>query len=120
MSYTAKCYVKNILLAVGLGAVIFAWQRNWSLIGVSDACALSGICYLILALFRFTRYLRFYDLIIYGVHKFTRIWKNEKFSDKAMGSYGEFVAGRRYEKNYGETFIAAVSMLVCSAAVLGI
>ena len=85
---------------------------------VSNAMAISGICFLIMALFQTARYLRCYDLIIFGFLKFKQLWKNEKFMDKHTGSYGEFLENRRYEKNYGETFAAAVCMFVCSAVVL--
>lgn len=120
MSYTVRCYVKSILSAALLAAVIFAVRREWGAVGISDACALSGICFLILALFRAARYLRFYDLIIFGFQKFKQIWKNQNFLDEATGSFGAFVEGRRYEKNYGETFIAAICMFVCSVVILGI
>jgi len=105
---------------VALAIAIFLVRREWHLIGVSNAFALSGICFLIMALFRMSRYLRFYDLMIYGFLKFKQIWKNRDFLDKSTGSYGEFSQSRRYEKNYGETFIAALCMFLCSAVVLAI
>lgn len=120
MSYITRCYLKNILSATALAIIIFVVRREWHLIGISNAFALSGICFLILALFRTARYLHFYDLAIYGFLKFKQIWKNRDFMDKNTGGHGEFVENRRYEKNYGETFIAAICMFVCSAVVLAI
>lgn len=117
-SYTMRCYLKSILHAAILAAVIFAVRHHWTLVGVSDACALSGIVFLIMALFRVSRYLRFYDLVIYGFQKFKQIWKNENFLEDASKGYGAFVESRRYEKNYGETFIAAVCMFACSVVIL--
>lgn len=107
-----------MLSAAALAALIFLIRRVWNLTGMSDACALSGICFLILALFRIARYLRFYDLLIFGFKKFKQIWKNEKFLDRDTCSYADFLESRQYEKNYGETFIAAVLMFVCSAVIL--
>ena len=87
---------------------------------MSDACAISGICFLILALFRLTRCLHFYDLVLYGFKKFKQIWKNENFMEKDTGSYADYINSRHYEKNYGETFIAAVIMFVVSVVILAI
>lgn len=115
-----KEIVKTVFRSVVTAAAIFAVRRRWSLVGLSDACALSGIVFLIVALFRLARWLRFYDLIIYGFRKFKQIWKNEKFLSDGPGGYGAFVESRRYEKNYVETFIAAACMFLCSIAILGI
>lgn len=111
--------MRSILYAGALAAVIFVCRRQWSLVGISDSCALSGIVFLIAALFRMARYLRFYDLIIYGFQKFKQIWKNQDFLENASRNYGTFVESRQYEKNYRETFIAAV-LFLCAAVVLGI
>lgn len=119
-SYTIKYYARSMKRAAVTAAAIFAIRRQWTLVGLSDACALSGIIFLIIALFRLARWLRFYDLVIYGFQKFKQIWKNENFLDGQSGSYGDFVESRRYEKNYGETFIAAICMFVCSALILAI
>lgn len=118
--YTIRYYIKSILSAVVLAVLAFIWRKNWSLIGVSDACAISGICFLILALFRLTRCLHFYDLVLYGFKKFKQIWKNENFMEKDTGSYADYINSRHYEKNYGETFIAAVIMFVVSVVILAI
>ena len=119
-SYTRRCIVKSILKAAATAAVIFTVRRRWSLVGISDACALSGILFLIVALFRLSRRLGFYNLVIYGFRKFKEIWKNENFLADGPHGYGEFVQSRRYEKNYTETLIAAACMCLCAAAILGI
>ena len=75
---------------------------------------------MIVSLFRRARYMRFYDLCIYGVMRFKSLRTNPEMTDKKFGSYGEFVQKRRYEKNYMESFIAAVSMFVCSLTILRI
>ena len=59
-------------------------------------------------------------MVIYGFQKFQQIWKNENFLDTQETSYGAFVESRRYEKNYSETFIAAVCMFLCSVSILAI
>ena len=116
--YTIRYYVKCILASVLLAAVVFAIRREWNLIGVSNACAVSGILFLCLALFRVARNLHFYDMVIFGFKKFKQIWKNEQFLDKDSGSYADFLANRRYAKDYGEDFTAAWIMFVVSVEVL--
>ncbi len=115
-----RYYRKSIWRGALLAAAVFAVRRQWTFVGLSDACALSGIVFLIIALFRLARWLRFYDLVIYGFQKFKQIWKNENFLDTPTSSYGAFVESRSHEKNYGETFIAALCMFVCSALILAL
>lgn len=119
-SYTIRCHIRSVRRAAVAAAAVFALRRDWTLVGLSDACALSGIVFLIIALFRLAKWLRFYDLVIYGFQKFQQIWKNENFLDTQETSYGAFVESRRYEKNYSETFIAAVCMFLCSVSILAI
>lgn len=118
--YQLECCIRNLLYAAAAAAVVFVIRRQWDLMGVSDACALSGIVFLIVGLFRRARYMRFYDLCIYGAMRFKSLRINPGVTDKTFGSYGEFVEKRRYEKNYMESFAAAAGMFVCSLAVLGI
>ena len=107
--YQIQCCIRNLVYAAVAAAVVFVIRRQWNLIGISDACALSGIVFLIVGLFRRARYMRFKSLRT-----------NPGVSDKTFGSYGEFVEKRRYERNYTESFIAAASMFICSLAILGI
>lgn len=118
--YTIQCCIRSVRRAFVTAAVIFALRRRWTFVGLSDACALAGILFLITALFRLARWLRFYDLVIYGFQKFKQLWKNENFLDTPATSYGAFVESRRYEKNFCETFIAAICMFACSALILAI
>lgn len=99
--YQVVCCLRNLAYAAAAAAVIFVIRRQWNLIGISDACALSGIGFLIVSLFRRARYMRFYDLCIYGVMRFKSLRTNPEMTDKKFGSYGEFVQKRRYEKLYG-------------------
>lgn len=116
--YTIRYYIKTIVKSVFLMAVIFLIRKNWNLIGLSDACAVSGICFLCLALFRVSRNLHFYDMVIFGFKKFKQIWKNQHFLEKDMKSYADFLENRHYVKNYGEAFAAAGIMFLISAMVL--
>ena len=118
--YQVQCCIRNLVYAAVAAAVVFVIRRQWNLIGISDACDLSGIVFLIVGLFRRARYMRFYDLCIYGAMRFKSLRTNPGVSDKTFGSYGEFVEKRRYERNYTESFIAAASMFICSLAILGI
>ncbi|WP_337810994.1 hypothetical protein [Enterocloster sp.] len=89
--YQIQCCIRNLVYAAVAAAVVFVIRRQWNLIGISDACALSGIVFLIVGLFRRARYMRFYDLCIYGAMRFKSLRTNPGVSDKTFGSYGEFV-----------------------------
>jgi len=116
--YTIRYYIKSILWAVLLAAAVFVIRQDWNLVGVSNACAVSGIWFLCLALFRVSRNLHFFDMLIFGFKKFKQIWKNEHFLEKDMKSYADFLENRRYVNNYGEAFAAAGIMFVVSVVVL--
>ena len=118
--YQIQCCIRNLVYAAVAAAVVFVIRRQWNLIGISDACALSGIVFLIVGLFRRARYMRFYDLCNYGARRLTSCSTNPGGTEKPFGSYGELVEKRRYERNYTESFIAAASMFICSLAILGI
>lgn len=98
--------------------LVFAVRREYSLLGVSDAFAVTGLLFLILALFRTARYMRFYDLPIYGFKKFVEIWRVKEPSSKnsKLGNYGDFVRNYTHEKNYGEAYVLAAVLLAVSAA----
>ena len=44
--YQVVCCLRNLAYAAAAAAVIFVIRRQWNLIGISDACALSGIGFL--------------------------------------------------------------------------
>ena len=113
-----RFYRGTIRMSGILFAVFFAVRRQWNLTGVSDACALAGICMLVVAMFRTARCLRFYDLILYGVRKFAQLWKKGGIEAGRDAGYAAFQETRRYEKNYIEAYIAAACLFACSAAVL--
>ena len=50
--YQIQCCIGNLVYAAVAAAVVFVIRRQWNLIGISDACALSGIVFLIVGLFR--------------------------------------------------------------------
>lgn len=116
--YTIRYYIKSIIKSVLLAMIVFLLRREHGLVGVSNACAVSGICFLCLALFRVSRNLHFYDMVIFGFKKFKQIWKNEHFLEKDMKSYADFLENRRYVNNYGEAFAAAGIMFLVSVMVL--
>lgn len=99
--------------------LLFIIRREYSLLGISDAFAISGLMFLILALFRTAKYMRFYDLPIYGFKKFIEIWKMKEpsKSHSKLGNYGDFVQSYEHEKNYGETYILAAMMLIIALLV---
>ena len=110
---------KNIIryggIAIFLTIAIFFVRREYSLLGVSDAFAISGLMFMIMALFRTAKYMRFYDLPIYGFKKFVEIWKIKEPSKKnsKLGNYGDFIQNYKHERNYMEAyFLAAVMLLI--------
>lgn len=109
-----------IAAAVMIFVIMAVWRRNFSIVGFSDACAITGICFLILALFRTAKYMRFYDLIIFGGKKFMEIWKNEDLSRKGsrVGQYHEFVQNQEHEADFKEVYLVTACCLICSVAVL--
>ena len=39
MSYQAERYIRNLIYATATAAIVFVIRRQWSFMGVSDACA---------------------------------------------------------------------------------
>lgn len=112
--------VKTYLIAgTAVTAGFLIIRSDFSLKGMSDAMALSGICFLIAALFWTARSLHFYDLIIYGFQKFTNLWKNRNFTQRTSEGYYEFMESRHYQTNYTECYVTAAVLLIGSA-VLGL
>lgn len=101
--------------SVAVAAFFLILRRDFSLTGISNAAALSGICILIAALFWTARSFHCYDLIIYGFQKFTDLWKNRNITDAESGGYANFLEGRNYKKGYGGWYAAAAGMFFCSA-----
>lgn len=93
-------------------AAVFLWRRDFSLLGASDALAVTGICFLIAALFLTAKYLHAYDLLIYSFHKFVNIWKNRGFSSRDSQGYHEFLAERHYQKTAGAYYGTAGVLLL--------
>lgn len=113
MSIQRKRVIRCAVTAILVAAAVFFVRREYSLFGISDALALSGLMFLILALFRTARYMRFYDLPIYGFKKFVEIWKMKEPSknNSKLGNYGDFVQTYEHEKNYGEAYLTAAVLL---------
>lgn len=119
MRIQKKSMVRYGIAAVILAGGLFAVRREYSLLGISDALAIAGLMFMILALFRTAKYMRFYDLPIYGFKKFVEIWKVKEPSKKnsKLGNYGDFVQNYVHEKNYAEAYVLAAALLVTSYAV---
>ena len=94
MGIQKKNMVRYGISAALLVSILFAVRREYSLLGVSDAFAISGLMFMILALFRTAKYMRFYDLPIYGFKKFVEIWKvkepSRKIAANSAGSHAFF------------------------------
>lgn len=110
-----KSFKAPIISAFAVTAFFLILRRDFTLAGICDATALSGICLFVAALFWTARSLHCYDLIIYGFQKFTNIWKNQNFTQSTSEGYAEFLAGRNYKRGYGSWYAAAVCLFLFSA-----
>lgn len=119
MHIQRKSMARYGIAALLLVTVLFAVRREYSLLGISDAFAIAGLMFMILALFRTAKYMRFYDLPIYGFKKFVEIWKVKEPSKKnsKLGNYGDFVQTYEHEKNYAEAYLFAAVLLVLAFVV---
>lgn len=109
---------RNCLFAAALVTCLFlVLRRDLSRTGISDAFALSGICFLIAALFLTARNLHSYDLIVYGFQKFTSLFKNRNFTRNSSLAYHEFLEGQTYSKHYMEYYFTAAVLIFCSAGI---
>ena len=105
-----------VIAAAGL-SVLFTLRLGFSFRGVTDAVTLSGISFLILALFRTARYLRFYDLPVFGFKKFVELWKKDyKKGGSSVGEYHEFVKEVVHVADFKEAYAVSATCLLASAA----
>lgn len=94
-------YVFAAIILTGL----FTLRLGLSLVGVADGITLSGITFLILGLFRIARYLRFYDLPVFGFKKFAELWKKDfKKRGSSVGEYHQFVEETFHQVDFKEAF----------------
>lgn len=107
-----KCCVGSICL---LGIVMIL-GKGYSLVGISNICAIAGILCLNFALYLTAKSLGFYNLIIFGFKKFMEICRNKDLSHQGskVGEYHEFIANYRHEKNYKKAYIIAGVLIVVS------
>lgn len=96
----------------GLAVFVFIWRGVPGLLGASDALALSGLCFLIAALFLTAKHMHAYDLLIYSFYKFINIWKNRGFTSRESKDYHEFLAERQYGKTEVSYYITAGVLLL--------
>lgn len=81
---------------------------------VADAVSLTGILFLILALFRTAKYLHFYDLPIYGGKKFAELFRKYEKEESTLGEYHEYVQSLNYRINFIEAYVTAGILLFSS------
>ncbi|MDO4265575.1 MAG: DUF3899 domain-containing protein [Eubacteriales bacterium] len=105
-------YVRLGLSGAVLTAAVFVLRGKMNLVGASDAFAVSGICFLIAALFLTAKHLHAYDLLIYGFQKFKNLWRNKGYSSRESLDYHEFLAQRHYPKTETAYFAAAGVLLL--------
>ena len=99
-----------------LALLLFIGGKEYSMLGISNACAITGILLLNVALFLTAKNLGCYNLIILGSKKFIALWKNKGLSsaEDGVGQYHEFVINYGYKRVYKEPYIIASVLIVAS------
>lgn len=105
-------YIRLGVSGMALTAAVFVFRGKMSLAGASDAFAVSGICFLIAALFLTAKHMHAYDLLIYSFQKFKNLWRNKGYSSRESLDYHEFLAQRHYRKTETAYFAAAGVLLL--------
>lgn len=114
---------KSRLIRYGVAAVVisgvffFGFLRELTFVNVLDAITLTGICFLLVGLFRTAKYLHFYDLPIYGGKKFVELFRRYSKQESKLGEYHEFVQGLNYQENFKEAYLMAGVLLGISLIV---
>ena len=102
-------------VSVGLTAVFFFLiLREMNLFNLVDSFTLSGICFLILALFRTARYLHFYDLPIYSGKKFMELFRRADNREPKVGQYYEYIRTLEHPVDFKEAYVIAAALLLGS------
>lgn len=108
---------KSRLIRYGVAAVVisgvffFGFLKEFTFVNVLDAITLTGICFLLVGLFRTAKYLHFYDLPIYGGKKFVELFRRYSKQESKSGEYHEFVQGLNYQVNFKEAYLIAGVLL---------
>lgn len=109
--------IKNFIIALVLsGVYLVLFCDNISFKGVSDSLFIVGIVFLILGLFRITRTLKFYNLLIFGWKKLIEIIVTRNYSkrDSKTGEYFDYQKESEYNKPYAEFIITGLTMIIVS------
>lgn len=82
----------------------------------SDSIAVLGLIYIVIALFRFVRRLRFFDLPIFGVKKLWEIIRTRNYSksDSKVGEYVDYLTNNKYEKPFIALLLVGITLITCS------
>ena len=112
-----KSIFKNILIGICIFAVLLILQNKvFDIVIISDTLCIVGAAYLIVGLFRFTRKLHFYDLLIYSSSKFFEVVfsKNYTKNNSKVGEYEDYKDKTVYNKQYKEFIAAGLLFLIIS------
>lgn len=95
--YTAAAFVVAV-------AAFLIFPRSSLLVRGIDALFISGLLFLLMGLFRFTRHLHMYDLLIYSTKKFAQVLKTKNYvkGDAVLGDYHEYVQNLSYNRPFAE------------------
>lgn len=89
---------------------------EFTAISVSDACAVVGLVYLVIGLFRLVNKMRFFDSTKYGYKKLIEIIMSKQYSRKnsTVGTYVDYINTTTYNKPILPFLIIAVFLVICS------
>ncbi len=112
MTLDKRQLLRYSVIAAGLSAVFFFLiLREMTLLNLMDSVTLSGICFLILALFRTARYLHFYDLPMYSSKKFMELFRGGSNPETKVGQYHEYIKTLNHPANFKEAYLVAAVLL---------
>lgn len=110
---------------LGLGAIIagvyLAFEGAASLIvGAVNGFFFAGLLLLIIGLFRYTRRLHLYDLVLYSTKKFAAILKTKEHipGEEPLGDYADYVKTAHYDRPFVPYLAAGCCYIVLSNLLL--
>lgn len=109
-----KCLIIAFVISNGY---IILFGKGYSFESVSNIFFIIGLGYLILGLFRLTRVLKFFDLLIFGWKKLIEIIVTRNYSKKnsKTGEYIDYLKENKYCKSYIELIVIGIVILLISA-----
>lgn len=96
-------FAKLLWLGAIIAGVYLTIEGAASLIvGVVNGCFFAGLLLLIIGLFRYTRRLHLYDMVLYSTKKFAAILKTKDHipGEEPLGDYAHYAKTASYDRPY--------------------